>query len=673
MSFRINTDTSELTDSVLNLSSEEVYNAESVFSTPFSASGPEDGDIIIFSSTQNEWVYNENEQGPTGPTGPTGPIGPTGFTGYAPPGPAGPGETGPQGEQGPTGPQGEQGEQGPTGPMGGGTPSTEGTGPTGPPGPQGPQGPQGQDASSTTVTGPTGPEYTPIDLVTPGSLLMVAGDDTLKTFQAVVSGNSLYGYNDRVLSESDSFQAELNSVYVINPTQDIKVTIPAPSNGEWIKVIKSSTGSSTITLESSSEFIGAISNSNIFNNATGSAGFTGAPYISLPNSVTQINSYQTDPASISMVGSENDWLIQNVGIGWETQPTPPPPTKSRSVVYFNNDDTGLVWQWPDGNVQRFKEMIDEGWSHIILAFLTFDAEGNLSPSDMAQMWYGTAAGNQIMSAEQKQEVRDYADANNCKLLVSVGGATGDWSLSNPTGVAEYVANFVISAGTGGSGPYGGDGVALDGVDFDLEDMETGNPNVEPFFWTKSPGLTGPTSIYDWMNSMHTALRARLPSSEGYEITHAPQPGYCVANSTGFSCGTGAGYVKIYADSVLQGDPIDFFNMQFYNQGPNAPYTTYNNMFLQDDFYNASLTQIASYSAENISIPQDKILVLKPLQTGDVFNTGYIDPQELKNIFNEAATGIGYFANAGVWRFHGTTSAQSSGPTSKQWHDVIFPK
>lgn len=80
---------------------------------------PGDGEVLVFDTTNNTWIYTTVSGGGTGLTGPIGPTGPAGsFTGF----------TGPTGPQGPTGPDGSTGPQGATGPFG----------PTGPQGATGP-------------------------------------------------------------------------------------------------------------------------------------------------------------------------------------------------------------------------------------------------------------------------------------------------------------------------------------------------------------------------------------------------------------------------------------------------------------------------------------------------------------------------------------------------------
>lgn len=98
---------------------------------PISSDTPNDGEILTYDSTANQFVWSVGGGGTTGPTGATGPTGDAGgATGDT--GPKGPlGDQGPEGDKGPTGVQGPVGDKGPTGDQG----PVGDTGPTGTPGP----------------------------------------------------------------------------------------------------------------------------------------------------------------------------------------------------------------------------------------------------------------------------------------------------------------------------------------------------------------------------------------------------------------------------------------------------------------------------------------------------------------------------------------------------------
>lgn len=120
----------------------------------FDLSGANNGDVLTYNITTQQWEPMPLSAGPAGPQGPIGPAGPQGISGIngndGPAGPQGvPGPVGPQGIQGVTGIQGPQGPigiQGATGLTGSASTVPGPSGPQGPiglSGPQGPQGPQG--------------------------------------------------------------------------------------------------------------------------------------------------------------------------------------------------------------------------------------------------------------------------------------------------------------------------------------------------------------------------------------------------------------------------------------------------------------------------------------------------------------------------------------------------
>lgn len=83
---------------------------------------------------------------------------------------------------------------------------------------------------------------------------------------------------------------------------------------------------------------------------------------------------------------------------------------------------------------------------------------------------------------------------------------------------------------------------LDGVDIDWEDMQAMNTNKGE----------------SWLITFQAELRAQLPAGQ-YLISHAPVAPWF---TSGPDYESGA-YVKVHQEV---GDGIDFYNIQFYNQG-----------------------------------------------------------------------------------------------------------
>jgi chitinase len=127
-----------------------------------------------------------------------------------------------------------------------------------------------------------------------------------------------------------------------------------------------------------------------------------------------------------------------------------------------------------------------------------------------------------------------------KILISVFGATEFPTNANidPLACATKLASYVSTNN-------------LDGVDIDWEDnyaMEAG---------------TGER----WLIAFTIKLRELLPS---HIITHAPQaPYFCKEHYKN------GGYVTVNNEV---GPLIDFYNIQFYNQG-NTTYDTYDKLFI----------------------------------------------------------------------------------------------
>lgn len=114
----------------------------------------------------------------------------------------------------------------------------------------------------------------------------------------------------------------------------------------------------------------------------------------------------------------------------------------------------------------------------------------------------------------------------------------------------------------------------------------------------------------WIVELQMELRNLLPSP--YIISHAPvAPWFTSAND--YSDGS---YVSIHQQV---GDSIDFYSVQFYNQGPDQ-YVSCETLITDSgsEWPSTSVFEINSHAG----VPLDKIVIGKPLEPGSASN-GYV--------------------------------------------------
>jgi len=187
-------------------------------------------------------------------------------------------------------------------------------------------------------------------------------------------------------------------------------------------------------------------------------------------------------------------------------------------------------------------------------------------------------------------------AQGIKVLVSAFGST-EFPTSagvDPVKCGTDLANFVKLH-------------QLDGVDLDYEDnaaMEAGTGEA-------------------WLISITRTLRQLLPKDR-YIISHAPQAPYFM----GPPKYPNGGYLTV--DKQV-GNLIDFYNVQFYNQAQSS-YDTFQTLFQTSNGW-ATGTSVKEMTEKGI--PSNKIVVGKPVTTGDASNTGYVQVDALRQIFQTA--------------------------------------
>jgi chitinase len=198
-----------------------------------------------------------------------------------------------------------------------------------------------------------------------------------------------------------------------------------------------------------------------------------------------------------------------------------------------------------------------------------------------------------------------------RILVSAFGATQMPTNKNPETIAEQLGKFVND-------------YELDGCDIDYEDndaMEAGKGE-------------------DWLIKFTTKLRSIIPDKI---ITHAPQGPYFKDDYY-----PKGGYVTVHK---AVGDMIDFYNVQFYNQG-NTQYNSYNELFISSSgfFSGTAVKQIIAKG-----VPSNKIVVGKPAAQADVMNTGYVSPSNLGTWTTRAFNELGWYAGVMFWQLRSDTN------------------
>nr|GAT43607.1 glycoside hydrolase family 18 protein [Mycena chlorophos] len=245
-----------------------------------------------------------------------------------------------------------------------------------------------------------------------------------------------------------------------------------------------------------------------------------------------------------------------------------------------------------------------GFNTFNLAFLLVEGAW-----DKAEEWT-------TLTAAQRSSIKTQYNNAGIKLLVSAFGSTDVPTSSgyNATALATTMANWVIEYG-------------LDGIDVDYEDFnafDAGNGSAE-----------------NWLIAFTKQLRVLLPVGQ-YIVTHAPVAPWFSPNIWG-----GGGYLRVH-ESV--GSLIDWYNIQFYNQGA-SEYTTCANLLTTSSttWPGSAVFQIAASG-----VPLSKIVIGKPATSGDA-SSGYMSSSTLATCVSQAKS-QGWNGGAMVWEYPGATSS-----------------
>lgn len=281
------------------------------------------------------------------------------------------------------------------------------------------------------------------------------------------------------------------------------------------------------------------------------------------------------------------------------------PSRNASLVELETNATPAAphWviysdQWVSGENGPPGPSAVKGFNTFILSFLLTSGA-----ADQALEW-------QSISASDRSAIKSQYATAGIKLLVSAFGATEAPTStgSNPVTVANTMAAWVKKYG-------------LDGIDVDYEDFNAFD------------GSSG--SAVTWLETFTKQLRVHLPQGS-YILTHAPVAPWFQSDAW-----SGGGYLAI--DQAV-GSLIDWYNVQFYNQG-SSMYTTCTGLLTKSGgaFPGSSVFEI---NANGVSL--DKIVIGKPAIQGDA-NNGYMSPSALASCL-VTAKNKGWSAGVMTWEF-----------------------
>ncbi|TBU38070.1 glycoside hydrolase family 18 protein [Dichomitus squalens] len=280
------------------------------------------------------------------------------------------------------------------------------------------------------------------------------------------------------------------------------------------------------------------------------------------------------------------------------------PSAPHFVVYADQSQSGVTGPPAVSNVN--------GWNVFILSFWLLEGAW-----DKAEEWTQ-------LSASDRATIKSQYNAAGIKLLVAAFGSTDvpTSTGADPVTTANNLASWVKTYG-------------LDGVDVDYEDFNA---------------MDGGTAEA-WIISFTTQLRSQLPAGQ-YIITHAPVAPWFTPSHY-----PGGGYLKVNSQV---GSLIDWYNVQFYNQGA-TEYTTCAGLLTASS---STWPQTALFQIIASGVSASKLVVGKPATTGDA-NNGYIDPSTLAGCISQAKN-QGWNGGVMSWQYPHASSSWITTVRSQSW-------
>ncbi|KAF9475015.1 glycoside hydrolase [Pholiota conissans] len=256
----------------------------------------------------------------------------------------------------------------------------------------------------------------------------------------------------------------------------------------------------------------------------------------------------------------------------------------------------------------------KGYNVFALSFLLLEGAW-----DKAEEWT-------TLTSAQRSSIKSQYAAAGIKLVVSVFGSTDVPTSTNadPIATANTMAAWVIQYN-------------LDGIDVDYEDFNAFD--------------AGDGKAENWLISFTKQLRTKLPQGT-YLLTHAPVAPWFSPNRWG-----GGGYLKVHS-SV--GSLIDWYNVQFYNQGA-SEYTTCANLLTTSS---STWPQTAVFQIAASGVPMSKIVIGKPATASQASN-GFMSTSTLASCLKQAKAS-GWNGGAMVWQWQQAPSSWITAVRASSW-------
>lgn len=282
------------------------------------------------------------------------------------------------------------------------------------------------------------------------------------------------------------------------------------------------------------------------------------------------------------------------------------PAAPHFVVYGDKFSPGTTGP-PDASQIK-------GFNVFALSFLLLEGAW-----DKAQEWAS-------LTAAERSSVKSQYAAAGIKLIVSVFGSTDvpTSTGADPVATANTMAAWVKQ-------------FDLDGVDVDYEDFNAFD--------------AGDGKAEQWLITFTQQLRNQLPAGQ-FIITHAPVAPWFSPSKWG-----GGGYLKVH-NTV--GSLIDWYNIQFYNQGT-SEYTTCANLLTSSS---STWPQTALFQIAASGVPLSKLVIGKPANSGDA-NSGFMSTSTLAGCVSQAKN-QGWDGGVMVWEFPDAAASWIQAVRASSW-------